>query len=634
MNTKTTLARIFLAAPSLALALALAAALPAWAQAPALSGETFEILVRTKATAPAQLKSSLLTRLQAQSAYHNSEFDVQVWKVPSQGKASEAAILDAVRADPAVDWAEPNYLRYPSKTPNDPLFSQQWHLLNRGQQGGLPGADIQAAAAWDSTTGDRRVVVAVVDTGIDYAHPDIQGNLWVNPREIPGNGKDDDGNGYVDDYHGIDATADTGDPMDDAGHGTHVAGIIGAVGDNGVGVSGVNWRVSLMALKFMTADGGTVADELKCLAYVLDQHSKGVPVRVVNASFGSGGASRFEEEAIAKLQDAGIMVAAAAGNDGGELGVSANNYPAQYRLMNIISVAASDARDTLASFSNYGFYSVDLTAPGVDIVSTYPNAAYRLLSGTSMAAPQVSGALALLSAALNPGVLEARERLLRGAAPKAGLDGKVFSGGRLDVARALGVALAGPYIFDLSPTSGPPGTPVTLKGVRFGTAPLPGSQVDFDGKAASVVSWRDDEIVVAVPADAAAGQSGTLKVQARTPGGDSNTVLFRRSAYRYFLPYAPADASRQSVLILCNYSNETVSANVFAGPSDAWAIKPVAEVLLPLDVVYRNVGSYNLSGDKNLLWVESPQDIGVDLMLFNYANGNLRGLSFIPSERR
>jgi subtilisin family serine protease len=141
------------------------------------------------------------------------------------------------------------------------------------------------------------------------------------------------------------------------------------------------------------AAGGTVADELKCLAYVLDQRAKGVPVRVVNASFGSPSPSRFEEEAIAKLGDAGIMVSAAAGNDAGELGVSANsNYPAQYGLLNIISVAASDARDRLAGFSNYGFYPVDVAAPGVDILSSYPNAAYRPLSGTSMAAPQVGGA--------------------------------------------------------------------------------------------------------------------------------------------------------------------------------------------------------------------------------------------------
>ena len=274
-----------------------------------------------------------------------------------------------------VEYVEPNYLYYPNATPNDPSYSSLWGLNNTGQTGGTPDADTDTAEAWSQTTGSNDVVVAVIDTGVDYLHPDLQANMWVNPAEIAGNGIDDDGNGYIDDIYGIDAINDTGDPMDkfsdDGSHGTHCAGTIAAVGNNSEGIVGVSWNAKIMACKFLGLYGGTSSDSIQCLEYVLDQKNKGVNIVATNNSWGGGSFSQATKDAIEATNNAGIPFIAAAGNSSADNDVTPH-YPSSYDLPGVIAVASTDHNDDLSSFSCYGQTSVDLAAPGSSILSTTP----------------------------------------------------------------------------------------------------------------------------------------------------------------------------------------------------------------------------------------------------------------------
>lgn len=291
-----------------------------------------------------------------------------------------------------------NSLLKVSGTPNDQHFHYQWGL-NQAPQGGVD-VDMNAPEAWDITTGSSSTIVAVIDTGIDYNHEDLRDNMWVNPDEIAGNGIDDDGNGYVDDVHGINAiagAAQPGNPMDDKGHGTHVAGTIGAVGNNSTGVVGVAWDVQLVAVKFLDSSGsGSLYDAIVAIDYVTDlKTQKGINITLSNNSWGGGGYFISLRQAIQRARQADIIFVAAAGNNGRNID-SSPQYPAAYSEDNIVSVAAIDQQGNLASFSNYGVSNVDIAAPGVSIASTYPGGLYYYMKGTSMAAPHVSGALALL----------------------------------------------------------------------------------------------------------------------------------------------------------------------------------------------------------------------------------------------
>src|SRR5512143_112432 len=285
------------------------------------------------------------------------------------GRSAEEAIARLTR-DPDVVYAQPNHYVYAQEAqvvPNDPSFSQLWNMLNTGEGGGYAGCDIKATQAWDLYTGDPNFKIGVIDTGIDYTHPDLAANVWTNPGEKPGNGKDDDGNGYVDDVHGYDFVNHDGDPMDDGTHGTHVAGTIGAVGNNGVGVTGVNWRCRMVAIKFMNASGvGTEADAISAI-----QYSIVTGCRVTNNSWGNLGGGQAMLDAINAAGAAGQLMVFAAGNNGWNIDL-VPYYPPSYVAPNMICVAATDARDLRPSFSNYGAATVNLGAPGYNVYSCKP----------------------------------------------------------------------------------------------------------------------------------------------------------------------------------------------------------------------------------------------------------------------
>lgn len=289
-----------------------------------------------------------------------------------------------------------------SCAPNDEVFSinltpndSNFRLLTGLHQSS--DIDMNAPEAWDLTVGNSNTIVAVIDTGVDYNHPDLAANMWRNPGEVAGNGLDDDGNGVVDDVFGYNSITDSGNPMDDNQHGTHCAGTISGVGNNGIGVVGVSWNTKIMAVKFLSSTGsGNLWNAVKSIDYVTKMRDRGTNVVLSSNSWGGGGFYSPLRDAIQRHANAGLIFVAAAGNNTNN-NDSNPSYPASYDVSNVVAVAAADASNgTLAYFSNYGATSVDIAAPGVNIYSTLPNGGYGYLSGTSMATPHISGALALI----------------------------------------------------------------------------------------------------------------------------------------------------------------------------------------------------------------------------------------------
>lgn len=353
-----------------------------------------------------------------------------------------AAVIKALRASGKVRYAEPDYIEHVSAVtvPNDPSFAQQWAFQNTGQSvggsSGTPGADEKAAAAWSVTTGSRSIVVAEVDTGVDYNHPDLAANIWSNPGGI---------NGCAAGTHGYNVLTGTCDPMDDdtsyGGHGTHVAGIIGAVGNNGVGVTGVNWQTTILPVKWVSATGsGSTSNLLAALDWVLRAQAAGVNIRVVNDSqtWKGDAFSQALSDEIDLLGQHDILFVTAAGNTGDNNDDPAvARFPCTYNRANEICVTASDQNDALPSWANYGVTTVDLAAPGNHIYSTLRNGTYGIVDGGSMASPQVAGAAALILSTGSYTTAQLKAQILNNVDPVPALAGKVRTGGRLDICKAI-----------------------------------------------------------------------------------------------------------------------------------------------------------------------------------------------------
>jgi subtilisin family serine protease len=435
-----------------------------------------EILVRF---APGEKGQEVASLLHAQiGAMVKKDFTpyglerLQVVKIPKGLTVPEA--IEHYTRNPNVIYAEPNYIVQATEIPNDYYFNELWGLHNTGQTGGTPDSDIDAPEAWGLTHGSSDVIVAVVDTGVDYTHTDLAANMWVNTGEIAGNGKDDDGNGYIDDVRGWDFVNDDNNPMDDYGHGTHCAGTIGAVGNNGIGVAGVMWTARIMPLKFLDASGsGTTSDAVFAILY-----ANRMGAHVISNSWGGGGYSQSLKDAI----DASpAVVVCAAGNSNRNIDKFFKFYPASYTSPQIIAVAATDDDDNLASFSNYGITSVDVAAPGVSILSTYPGG-YAWMSGTSMATPHVSG-LAGAIKALYPTMdnLAIITRIKDTVDPVSGLTTKIASGGRINAYNALESTIVVP-----------PTASFTVDTVT-GTAPLTVQFTDTSSGTIDAWTWNFDD---------------------------------------------------------------------------------------------------------------------------------------------
>src|SRR5919199_1367442 len=408
------------------------------------------VIVKLKPTASASDITNLETQIGVTKVSTAEQFGITIWDIP-EGNVEET--ISAYENDPRVEYIEPDYIitlddvekTSPTQensatitpqttTPNDPDYPQLWGLNNTGQSGGTPDADIDAPEAWDIQTGNPNLVIGVIDSGVDYNHPDLVNNIWTNPGEIAGDGIDNDNNGYIDDVRGWDFAYNDNDPMDVYGHGTHVSGTIAAKGNNSVGVTGVAWNAKIMPLKFLGDGGyGNTSDAILALNYAT---AKGV--KLTNNSWSGGGYSQALYDAINTAGQQGALFIAAASNQ------SQNNdttpaYPASYDLPNIISVASTTNTDGLSSFSNYGLTSVDLGAPGSQIYSTTPGGNYDTYSGTSMASPHVTGGAALVWSQ-NPTwtAQQVKNRLLDTTDPISALSGETVSGGRLNINNALG----------------------------------------------------------------------------------------------------------------------------------------------------------------------------------------------------
>jgi hypothetical protein len=487
---------------SLYFSLVLAAVLPAFVSIKVQAQAEFRqdrILVKPKAGVDLTALHAILgvQLLHTYPAIGN----LQVLQLP--GGSTVAGTIAQYQQSGQVDYAEPDFIVHALTAPNDPYFNDGslWGLDNTGQFGGQPDADIDAPEAWDILHDARNVIVAIIDTGIRPTHEDLAANLWVNPGETGPdslgldkrlNLRDDDGDGYIDDVNGINAILGLGIPLDDHGHGTHVAGIIGGVGNNGVGIVGVAWHVQLMALKFLDAlANGSVSDAIECIEYA---RVKGA--NIINASWGwYGFDSQALRDSIQTAGNAGIIFVAACGNSAINNDVNPLN-PASFNLDNIIAVAATTWADQLADWSSYGATRVHLGAPGEAILSCshLTDFSYKYLSGTSMAAPHVVGACALLwSHYPADNYRQIINRILSTTDPLPGLAGKCVTGGRLNLQKALSVSdLPVITLSELDPEAFETGSDSGV--IRFSRTGDPTQQIEvywtFSGTAVNGVDFQ------------------------------------------------------------------------------------------------------------------------------------------------
>jgi subtilisin family serine protease len=519
-----------------------------------------ELLVKFATGAPPAARERAQQAVAASELRALGNLGVRQWRL-GPGMSVERALAILARPEYAsiLEYAEPNAYFYSAAWPSDPLRAELWGQHNFGGAGGVRDADIDALDAWTVTTGSRSVVVAVIDTGIDYTHPDLAANLWTNPGEIDGNGLDDDGNGYVDDVHGWNFIAGTSDPRDDAGHGTHVSGTVGAVGDNGTGVAGVAWQVQIMPLKFLDGSGqGSTANAILAI-----QYATRFGVKIHNNSWSGTMRSRSLEDAIAA---SGALSVCAAGNDGN----SKAQYPAASDLPNIVSVAATDRSDLLASFSSRSASWVDLGAPGVGIYSTERNAAYGSRDGTSMAAPHVAGAAALLAAVFPAwGPADLKGALLGSVDPLPSLAGKTVTGGRLNAARALGVTPAP----DVDPA--PPGAVSDLAladPAGYATLTL-GWTATADDAGGTGAAWCYELRYATAPLDESNWNSATSVAGEPVPGLPGAVEHFSLTGL------TPEKTYWIALKVVDEYGNLSPLSNVLEArtiaPATPWVVEPV-----------------------------------------------------------
>ncbi|MFQ5627373.1 MAG: S8 family peptidase [bacterium] len=395
-----------------------------------------EVLVKFKANMQATQIQSALSNAGLSQRRFISQIGVYQCDITNQKDVHTA--VQACRESQDVEYAEPNYIyaipemaSTPRATPNDPRFDDLWGLHSSDKSG------IDAAKAWEVQKGSKNIIVAIIDTGMDYDHEDLRDNIWRNPGETgdgkENNGIDDDNNGFVDDARGWNFERDTKDPADSHGHGSHVAGTVGAVGNNGKGVVGVNWQVTLMPLRFIGTNGfGEADDAIRAIIYAADNGAN-----IMSNSWGGDPFMQSMEDAIRYARDKNVLFVAAAGNDDRD-NDRFFHYPSNYQVENVIAVAAANASDGLANFSNTGREMVDLSAPGVNILSTFGQGGYQFLDGTSMATPHVSGVAALIMAQY-PGITyrQTMIRIFGGVERKSTHSGFMVTGGRLNAFNSL-----------------------------------------------------------------------------------------------------------------------------------------------------------------------------------------------------
>lgn len=476
-----------------------------------------------------------------------------------RGFGNPAAIKNTIERLPSVANISTNNVVRATEWSNDPESSKLWGLNNQGQVingvAGTPDADIDLPEALAHATVQTQVVVGIVDTGIDYNHPDLRDNMWKNPGEIAGNNRDDDGNGFIDDVYGFNFVNNTGNPMDDDEHGTHVAGTIAASLNNSQGVAGIaSGAAKLMAIKFLDANGsGTYANAIRALNYATMMSSRGVNLKVLNNSWGGYGTVPALEDAVNATNAAGMLFVASAGNESNDNDGEFKAIPASYAASNIISVAATNNLDELASFSNYGVATVDLAAPGVGILSTTPGNRYQSFNGTSMAAPHVAGALAL-AWACHPDKTstEIQDALFGSVDALDSLDGAVATGGRLNVNNLL-TALEDPIL--LAPLA-PANLVVTDAGTDFIVLEWTDSsdneesfsiEISADGgETWDLIGILELDTTTARIAGLESGSTYQFKVYASNSVGDSDSSNIAEAA-TLPLPEVPASPSDLTV---------------------------------------------------------------------------------------
>ena len=498
-----------------------------------------ELFVRFLIEDPCSSQAALNLHAQVNATVikdYNEISGLQLVKIPDNICLTDA--INIYSQSSQVLYAEPNNIYQISLMPNDPGFNNQWGLYNTGQivygLWGTAGADINAINAWDVNTGSSNVIIAVLDTGIDLNHADLRGNLWINRGEIPNDGIDNDGNGYIDDYYGWDFYNNDNDPSDDNGHGTGVAGVIAAFGNNSRGITGVMWNAQIMALKFLDKNGyGTDEDALKAILY-----ANKMGAHIINNSWNGGNYSRALKDA---MTISNALIVCAAGNNSMDNDIFPD-YPASYTSSNIISVAATDMDDYITYFSNYGISSVDVAAPGINIYTTRPGNKYGFFTGTSMSAALVSG-LAGLIKSLRPDLtnIQIKNTIMNNVDIKPSLIGKILTGGRINAYKSLInviTILRHPKILRTDPKKDKIGVPLNkvikiyfyeniTKGINFNFITLK----DAKGNSIPIQRSITDNILILTPSKLSYGTKYTLNI----PAGSIRNVYgnYLRSKYSY-----------------------------------------------------------------------------------------------------